>query len=59
LNKAEHDKFQARIQEITYMTWPLGATINDVMMLEEELVVWLKDHICTIDVKLRDVANCL
>jgi hemerythrin-like metal-binding protein len=54
LNRDEHLKFQARIQEIVYMTWPLGATLNDVLLLEAELVDWLKNHICNIDVKLRD-----
>ena len=56
MNKAEHEKFQARIQEITYMTWPLGATMDDVINLQKELADWLRHHICTIDVQLRDVA---
>jgi hemerythrin len=56
-NKTDHEKFKARIQEITYMTWPLGATQEDVLMLEEELADWMKNHICTIDVKLRDVVK--
>jgi hemerythrin len=54
LNKDEHKKFQDRIQEITYMTWPLGATMEDVKALEAELVGWLTNHICCVDVKLRD-----
>lgn len=32
----------------------LGATEEDVLTLEEELVNWLKHHICTVDVKLKD-----
>ena len=54
LNKEEHEKFRTRIQELTYMAWPLGATPEDVLRLEEELVNWLKDHICNVDVKLRE-----
>jgi hemerythrin len=52
-NKDEHEQFRTRIQEITYMTWPLGATGEDVFKLEEELVTWLKEHICGVDMQLR------
>jgi len=54
LNKQEHDQFRVMIQEVTYKTWPLGATDEDVLTLEEELVTWLKKHICNVDVKLRE-----
>jgi hemerythrin len=54
LNKEEHKKFQKRIQEISYMTWPLGATAEDVQQLEAEMIDWLNNHICNVDVKLRD-----
>jgi hemerythrin len=52
-NKDEHEQFRTRMQEITYMTWPLGATGEDVLRLEEELVNWLKEHICAVDMQLR------
>jgi hemerythrin len=54
VNRQEHEQFQKKVQEIAYMTWPLGATREDVLTLEEELVVWLKGHICGVDVKLRE-----
>jgi hemerythrin len=54
LNKEEHEKFQKRIHEITYQTWPLGATEEDVLQLKKELADWLISHICTVDVKLRE-----
>lgn len=54
VNKAEHDKLRARIRDFSYMTWPVGATETDVLALEAELVDWLKHHICTVDVKLKD-----
>ena len=56
-NKMDHEKFKSRLQEFTYMTWPLGATANDVFSLRNELVEWMRNHICTIDVKLRDVVK--
>lgn len=53
-NKAEHDKLRSRIRDFSYMTWPVGATEQDVLALEAELVDWLKNHIMTVDVKLKD-----
>jgi hemerythrin-like metal-binding protein len=57
LNKQEHDKFQKRVQEITYQTWPLGATEEDVLNLKAELGEWLVSHICKVDIKLREVVK--
>lgn len=54
VNKAEHDKLRTRIRDFSYMTWPGGATEQDVLALEGELVDWLKHHILTVDVKLKD-----
>jgi len=54
VNKQEHQRFKAWIEELVYKTWPLGALPEDVVKLEQEMVDWLKNHICTVDVKLRE-----
>lgn len=54
VNQAAHRKFEARLHEISYMTWPLGATKEDMINLQQELANWLRNHICVIDVQLRD-----
>lgn len=57
MNREEHRKFQARIHETIYKTWPSGATESEVQRLRTELSEWLVHHICQVDVKLRDVAG--
>ncbi len=55
LNREEHRKFQARIHETIYKTWPSGATEFEVRALRTQLADWLVHHICCVDLKLRDV----
>ncbi len=58
-NKLEHERFEKRIHELSFQTWPLGATPEEVLLLRNELGDWLVSHICKTDVALREVAHCL
>jgi hemerythrin len=54
-NRAAHDEFRAKLSEIKGWVEQEGATMVEVMALEQALEEWLVNHICAIDVQLRDV----
>jgi hemerythrin len=54
-NRVAHDGFRAKLSEIKDWVEQEGATMVEVMALELALEEWLVNHICTIDVQLRDV----
>lgn len=56
-NREEHAAFRKRLEEVAAMTWPFGPTEEDVFALQRELSTWLRRHICTIDIQLRDHAK--
>lgn len=55
LQVEQHNKFRTRMEQIMRLTWPTKPSRQEMMMLQVELGNWLQDHICTIDVHLRDI----
>jgi hemerythrin-like metal-binding protein len=54
-NRAAHDQFRTRLDEM--LSWLENAkpTTVEVVILKQELEDWLTNHISTIDVQLRNV----
>lgn len=53
-NKAAHDEVRAELAKIEARIAANGIQTLDVVQLEVMLGNWIRSHICTIDVKLRD-----
>ena len=55
VNRAAHDQFRTRLDEM--LSWLENArpTTVEVVILKQELEDWLTNHISTIDVQLRNV----
>jgi hemerythrin len=53
LNRAEHDRFRAKLHEIETWIQQEGATLVEVMSLKIDMEQWLVNHICKIDVELQ------
>ena len=53
-NIAEHDKFRQRLEEIVRQIELSGPSVFDAVNIKQELELWLTNHICTVDVRLRD-----
>jgi hemerythrin-like metal-binding protein len=56
-NRAAHDEFRGKIAEIKAWVKQEGATPVEVVALKVTLEEWLVNHICTIDVQLRDTGS--
>ena len=54
-NRAAHDKFRGMLTEIRSWVKNEGATSVEVVELMIALDEWLVNHICTVDVQLRNV----
>jgi hemerythrin-like metal-binding protein len=52
-NRAAHDQFRARLDEMLSWLENERPTTVEVVILKQELEDWLTNHISTIDVKLR------
>lgn len=50
-----HARFRSRIEEIMNMTWPEAPILKDMQLLQSELSNWLQNHICKVDVQLREI----
>jgi hemerythrin-like metal-binding protein len=55
MNRAAHNEFRAKLAEIRGWVKNEGASSVEVLELMDVLEKWLVNHICTIDVRLRDV----
>jgi hemerythrin len=53
-NKAEHDKVRAELAKIEERMDKAGIQSIDVVQLELILGNWIRNHICSVDVKLRE-----
>jgi hemerythrin-like metal-binding protein len=54
-NRAAHDEFRRKLAEIRAWVKNEGSTSVEVIELEDALEKWLVNHICTVDVELRNV----
>lgn len=54
-NRAAHDEFRGKLVEIRAWVKNAGATSVEVVELKFALEKWLVNHICTVDVQLRNV----
>ena len=57
LNKTSHNEFRETLAEIRSWVKNEGATSVEVVGLMIDLEEWLVNHICTVDVQLRNVAS--
>ncbi len=55
-NIAAHEQFRARLAEINAWLSAFGASSVELVDLKTTMEDWLVNHICTIDVQLRNVA---
>jgi hemerythrin len=55
-NRAAHDEFRGKLAEIRAWVKNEGATSVEVIELKFAMENWLVNHICTVDVQLRNVA---
>jgi hemerythrin len=53
LNRAEHDRFRAKLHEIETWIQREGTTLVEVVSLKIDMEQWLVNHICKIDVELQ------
>ena len=53
-NRAAHDQFRTRLDEMLSWLENTRPTAVEVVILKQELEDWLVNHICTIDVQLRN-----
>ncbi len=56
-NKAAHDEVRAQLAKIEERMDRAGIQSIDVVQLELILGNWIRDHICTVDVKLRECVH--
>jgi hemerythrin len=56
-NQAAHKGFRAQLAEIEGWVMQEGASLFEVVSLKLLLEEWMTNHICTIDVQLRDSAR--
>ena len=54
-NKTAHDEFRGKLAEISSWVKNAGATSVEVVELKIALEQWLVNHICTIDVEMRNI----
>lgn len=54
-NKSAHDEFRGMLVEINSWVKNAGASSVEVVELKIALEQWLVNHICTIDVELRNI----
>ena len=54
-NRAAHDEFRGKLAEIRTWAKNDSATSVEVIALKDALEEWLVNHICTVDVQLRNV----
>ena len=54
VNRAAHDQFRTRLDEMLSWLENSRPTAVEVVILKQELEDWLTNHISTIDVKLRE-----
>jgi hemerythrin-like metal-binding protein len=54
-NRAAHVEFREKLAEIRAWVRNEGATSVEVIELKDALEKWLVNHICTVDVQLRNV----
>jgi len=54
-NRAAHDEFRGKLAEISAWVKNEGATSVEVIELKNALEKWLVNHICIVDVQLRNV----
>ena len=54
-NRAAHDQFRIRLDEMLSWLESARPTTVEVVILKQELEDWLTNHISTIDVQLRNV----
>ena len=54
-NRAAHDEFRRKLAEIRAWVKNEGATSVEVIELKDALEKWLVNHICTVDIQLRNV----
>jgi hemerythrin len=53
LNRAEHDRFRAKLYEIEAWIQREGTTLVEVVSLKIDMEQWLVNHICKVDVQLQ------
>jgi hemerythrin len=56
-NRVEHNEFRSKLAEIKAWVRREGATTVEVVALKTTLEDWLVNHICTVDVKLRETGE--
>jgi hemerythrin len=56
-NRTEHNEFRSKLAEIKGWVMQEGATTVEVVALKTTLEDWLVNHICTVDVKLRETGD--
>ncbi len=56
-NIAAHEQFRQRLDEILRQIELSGPTTYDALNIKNELELWLTNHICTIDISLREGAS--
>jgi len=56
-NKGAHDELRGEIAKIKSRIASAGIQSLDVVQLEKLLGDWLRTHICTVDVQLRECAG--
>ena len=57
-NKVAHAEFIKTIANLKRQVENGGLTASAAIQVERTLTAWLRTHICTIDVKLRDTTAC-
>ena len=57
-NKVAHAEFIKTIADLKRQVEVGGLTASAAIQVERTLTAWLRTHICTIDVKLRDTTAC-
>ncbi len=53
-NRNAHAEFRAKLSEIRHWVEQSGPSSVEVVALKMDLEKWVEEHICTIDVQLRD-----
>jgi hemerythrin len=57
-NRIAHAEFRRRVADLRRQIEEDGVTASAAIEVERALASWLKTHLCTIDVQLRDTAAC-
>lgn len=54
LNRADHDKFREKLQQLQTWIQIEGSSPVEVVQLKSDLENWLVNHICKVDIQLRE-----